>query len=164
MMVEREVEGHMMPVAHIIRKANRKGVEAINQELRSAKAGKGSQGTLSEIERRFFALPTLLRRPLWWLLRRNPFLFKRLAGTVGITSMGMHNQGPAVVLPITPMTLTLSIGSIGTRLMFNQGQPVEREILWLNLGADHDLVDGAPLMRFAERFKVLLQEHDPAVS
>jgi len=35
---------------------------------------------------------------------------------------------------------------------------VEREFVHLNLSADHDIIDGAPLMRFAERFKKILAD------
>ena len=56
----------------------------------------------------------------------------------------------------------LSIGSISTQLVLENGCPVEREIIHLNLGADHDLIDGAPLMRFAERFRKKLEGGYPA--
>jgi pyruvate/2-oxoglutarate dehydrogenase complex dihydrolipoamide acyltransferase (E2) component len=33
---------------------------------------------------------------------------------------------------------------------------VEHDIVHLSLSVDHDIIDGAPLMRFAERFKDIL--------
>jgi len=39
-----------------------------------------------------------------------------------------------------------------------QFELVERDVVHLCLSVDHDIVDGAPLMRFAERFKQLLRE------
>ena len=162
-MIEREIGGQTMPVVHIIRGANRKGIDEIQVEINDAKvAPLGEQGPLSSLEKSFFVLPALLRRLVWFFIRRDPYLFKQLAGTVGVTSLGMHAGGPAVVLPITPMTLTLSIGSISTQLVLENGCPVEREIIHLNLGADHDLIDGAPLMRFAERFRKKLEGGYPA--
>jgi len=160
-MIEREIAGETLPVVHIIRAANRKDVHRMQHEILTAKTSPlGSHGPLSPLEKRFFDLPRFLRRPIWWVVRRDPHLFKRLAGTVGITSLGMHAHGAAVVLPITPMTLTLSIGSIETRPFLADGRLVEREIIRINLGADHDLIDGAPLMRFGERFRTALQETD----
>ena len=157
-MIEREIDGHTLPVVHIVRAANRKGLDEIHLEITRAKvAPLGERGPMSNLEQRFFALPAFLRQPVWFFIRRNPYLFKQLAGTVGVTSLGMHATGSAVLLPITPMTLTLSIGTIDTKVVLENGAPVEREIIRMNLGADHDLVDGAPLMRFAERFRKCLE-------
>ena len=156
-MVERDIGGAAMPVNYIVRAAQRKGAGEIHAELQRAKqAPLGQDGPLSALEKRFFELPRPLRRIVWFFIRRDPVMFKDLVGTVGITSMGMHGQGAAVVLPITPMTLTLSIGTIASRLVLENGQLVEREFIQMNLGADHDIIDGAPLMRFCSRFKAML--------
>lgn len=157
-MIERKIDGHTMPVVYIVRAANRKGLDEIHREINHAKVAPLSEhGAMSNLEQRFFALPAFLRRPVWFFIRRNPYLFKQLAGTVGVTSLGMHATGAAVILPITPMTLTLSIGTIGTKVVLENGNSVERAIIRLNLGADHALIDGAPLMRFAERFRKQLE-------
>jgi pyruvate/2-oxoglutarate dehydrogenase complex dihydrolipoamide acyltransferase (E2) component len=158
-MVERDVDGGMMPVTLIVRAANRKHSAEIHQELQAAKtAPLGENGPLSALEKQFFELPAPLRKIAWFFIRRDPILFKQLAGTVGITSLGMHAGGPAIGIPITPMTLTLSIGSPGKKLVLENGCPVECEYIQLNLGANHDIVDGAPLMRFADRFRTMLEE------
>ena len=153
-MVEREIEGQLMPVTLIVRAANRKSLAQIAHELANAKQlPLGETGPMTALDKLFFVLPKPLRRLVWWDIRTDPNLFKQLVGTVGVTSMGMHTSGPALLIPITPMTLTLAIGAIHKKLVLEQGQPVEREFMQLNLGADHDIIDGAPLMRFAERFK-----------
>lgn len=158
-MVEREIEGGLLPVNYIVRAANRKAAAEIHRELQTAKtAALGRDGPLSAVEKQFFELPRPLRRIVWFFMRRDPVMFKQLVGTVGITSMGMHGQGRALVLPITPMTLTLSIGAISRRLVLEDGRPVEREFIQLNLGADHDVIDGAPLMRFSSRLLQMLAQ------
>lgn len=160
-MVEREIDDATMPVTLIVRAANQKPISVIQHELRAAKSTPlGENGLMSALEKQFFELPQVLRKFIWFFIRRDPYLFKQLAGTVGITSMGMHVSGPAVVIPITPMTLTLSIGAIHTRLILEDGHPVEREYIQMNLGVDHDIIDGAPLMRFADRFKQILLSGD----
>lgn len=164
-MVERELDDATIPVPLIVRAANRKSISVIQHELRAAKSTPlGENGLMSALEQQFFALPRMLRKFIWFFIRRDPYLFKQLAGTVGITSMGMHVDGPAVVIPITPMTLTLSIGAIHSRLMLVDGCPVEHEYIQMNLGVDHDIIDGAPLMRFAERFKQILLSGDALTS
>jgi pyruvate/2-oxoglutarate dehydrogenase complex dihydrolipoamide acyltransferase (E2) component len=158
-MVERDIDGGLMPVTCIVRAANRKNSAEIHQELQAAKiAPLGESGPMSALEKQFFELPTPLRKIVWFFIRRDPVLFKQLAGTVGITSLGMHASGLAIGFPITPMTLTLCIGSAGKKLVLENGSPVERECIQLNLSANHDIVDGAPLMRFIDRFKKVLEE------
>jgi hypothetical protein len=111
---------------------------------------------MNALEMQFFLLPSFLRRVLWFFVRRNPYWFKDLAGTVLVSSMGMFTSGAGVVVPITPMTLSLCIGSIEKKLALLDDEVIEREVLHLNIGIDHDIIDGAPLVRFAERFKKIL--------
>ena len=113
---------------------------------------------ISALEKYFFLMPRFLRRLIWFFIRRDPYKFKQLAGTVGVTSMGMFASGAAVVQPITPMTLTLSIGAIERKAIMKDGVPIDRAFIHLNLGADHDIIDGAPLMRFADALGGKLRE------
>jgi hypothetical protein len=112
---------------------------------------------MSALELQFFLLPGFLRKALWFFIRRNPYWFKDLAGTAGVTSMGMYTSGAALAVPITPMTLTLTIGTMEKKPVLQDGQVMERDIVHLTLSVDHDIIDGAPLMRFAERFKQILR-------
>jgi 2-oxoacid dehydrogenases acyltransferase (catalytic domain) len=156
-MIEREWEGEALPVFYLLREAQRKTVYEIHRELRAAReAPLGAQGPMSALEMQFFLLPAFLRKALWFFVRRNPYWFKDLAGTAGVTSMGMYTSGSAVGVPITPMTLTLSIGTIDRKLVLQDGELVERDVVYMTISVDHDIIDGAPLMRFAERFKKIL--------
>ncbi len=157
--VEREWEGEALPVFHIVRGAQRKSANDIQQELRRAKqAPLGAEGPLTALEMCFFQLPRFLRRPVWFLIRHNPYWFKDVAGTAVVTSIGMFTSGASVGISISPMTLTLVIGSIGKKLALRDGQVVESEVIHLNLSVDHEVIDGAPLVRFVDRFKTILQE------
>jgi hypothetical protein len=156
-MIEREWEGEALPVFYLLREAQRKTVYEIHRELRAAReAPLGEQGPMGALEMQFFLLPAFLRKALWFFIRRNPYWFKDLAGTAGVTSMGMYTSGAVVGVPITPMTLTLSIGTIDKKLTLQEGAVVERDVIHMTLSVDHDIVDGAPLMRFTERFKKIL--------
>ena len=158
-MIEREWEGEALPVCYILRAAQRKTAVEIHRELQAARETPlGTQGPMSALEMQFFLLPTLLRKALWFFIRRNPYWFKDLAGTAAITSIGMYTSGAAIGVPITPMTLTLTIGTIEKKPALQDGQVMERDVVHLNLSVDHDIVDGAPLMRFAERLKQILRD------
>lgn len=157
-MVEREVDGAPMPLPYIVRSANQKPLPALHAELSHAKtAALREVGPFSALEATFFSQPRWLRKIVWHFARRDAHLFRELAGTVGLTSMGMHGHGRAVVIPITPMTLTLSVGTTSPQPAVVDGVVVVREMLQLNLSADHDIIDGAPLMRFAATLKKNLE-------
>jgi pyruvate/2-oxoglutarate dehydrogenase complex dihydrolipoamide acyltransferase (E2) component len=159
MMVEREWDEATLPVFHIVRAAQGKSVAAIHRELQNARAAPlGRNGPMQAFEMWFFLLPRALRRIVWFMVRRNPYWFKDVAGTAGVTSMGMFTSGAAVVQPITPMTLTLSIGAIECKPVLRDGEVTAGEVIHFNLGADHAVIDGAPLMRFADRFKAILAD------
>ena len=157
-MVEREVDGALLPLPYIVRAANQKSLLSVDQELKRAKSAVlYTDGPLSALEAEFFSLPRVIRKIVWFFARRDAHLFRELAGTVGITSMGMHATGRAVVMPITPMTLTLSIGTMCAQPVLVNGSVAERDFLQLNLSADHDIIDGAPLMRFAATLRKNLE-------
>jgi 2-oxoacid dehydrogenase/acyltransferase catalytic subunit len=156
-MVEREWEGEPIPIFAIVRAAQRKTAHEIHRELQAARETPlGTRGPMNALEMQFFLLPTFLRKALWFMIRRNPYWFKDVAGTAAVTSMGMFTSGATVGVPITPMTVTLCIGSIEKKLALVDGRVAEREVIHLNISIDHDIIDGAPLVRFAERLKKIL--------
>jgi 2-oxoacid dehydrogenase/acyltransferase catalytic subunit len=158
-MIEREWEGEPIPVFYIVRAAQQKSASDIHRELQAARETPlGTDGPMNALEMQFFLLPRFLRKAVWFVIRRNPYWFKDVAGTAAVTSMGMYTAGAAVGIPITPMTLTLTIGTIERKPALHDGQVVERDVVHLVLSVDHDIVDGAPLMRFAERLKQLLRD------
>jgi len=157
-MVERDLDGEPMPVPFVLRRCEAMELAVVQAALRQARyAPLGEDGPWSALESWFFTWPRALRRILWWWMRRDPSLFKAFAGTVGLTSMGMFSRGGALVLPVTPMTLTLSVGGIAPRVVLREGRPVEAACLQLGLSADHRLIDGAPLMRFAQGLRERLE-------
>ena len=160
-MVERDVEGTLLPLPYIVRAANRKNFLEVDEELKQAKSAPlYADGPLSALEAQFFSLPRILRKLVWTFARNDAHLFRELAGTVGVTSIGMYATGRIFAVPITPMTLTLTIGAIGTQPAIADGVVVERESLQLTLSADHDVIDGAPLLRFINSLKEYLENGD----
>lgn len=158
-MIEREVDGALQPVNYIIRGTNKKSTLEIQEELRTAsKAPIGKSHAMNKYEYHFWKSPNFLRKLVWFVIRRSPKLKKTFVGTVGLTSMGMFGSGNINIYPITPMTLTLSVGTIEKKLIKINGEIKERNILHTVLCANHDIIDGAPLIRFSELFKKIVQE------
>ena len=54
-------------------------------------------------------------------------------------------------------TLGLTLGGIVERPALEGGVLVNREVLPVTLASDHDIVDGAPLARFAARLRELVE-------
>ncbi|WP_267642191.1 2-oxo acid dehydrogenase subunit E2 [Haloarchaeobius amylolyticus] len=149
-LVEREVDGDRAGVPHVIRGADRRSVRSIHDEIRAvqADASTRSEGRLARLARR---LPGFVRRQIWRLPRVSPERWKRLAGTVAVTSVGMFGTGNGWAISPTNYTLQLTVGGIGTRPRLVDGELESREYLSLTVTFDHDVVDGAPAARFVQR-------------
>lgn len=152
--VERQVEGHRIGTPYVIRAANTKTFWEIHQEIRTAQmegAGAYKRMRLSG------SLPNFAVRLFWKLIRRYPHMKKKYTGTVSVTAVGMFGKGAGWGIPITNYTLQVTIGGIGEKPWVVEGRIETRELLSLTVSVDHDVVDGAPLARFVQRFKELIE-------
>jgi pyruvate/2-oxoglutarate dehydrogenase complex dihydrolipoamide acyltransferase (E2) component len=154
-MIERKVEQERLPIPYILRAVNKMTLNSIDGMLHTAKSAPlyTSEGPLSDLEAKFFTLPRWIRKCVWFFIRRDPHLFRAVAGTVGLTSLPNALSLRAIGQPITPMTLTLLVGAISPVVRMKESVPVEEHVIEFNLAADHDVVDGAQMMRFMESFK-----------
>jgi len=82
------------------------------------------------------------------------------SGVVTVTAVGMHGRGPGWGIPLSLWTVAVTVGGIGQRTALRDGLPETREYLCLTTSFDHDLVDGAPAVRFMSRFAALLRSGD----
>ncbi|HEX2910779.1 MAG TPA: 2-oxo acid dehydrogenase subunit E2 [Chloroflexia bacterium] len=156
--IERDMLGQKQPVIYIIRGANKKTLGEIHREIRQAQAQEVRQ--VWEGFQRFEFMPLILFRffwPIfWWLLVRSPRMFKKYGGTVGLSAIGMFGKGAGWGIPVSYRT-QVTLGGISQKPCVIDGQIVNREYLCLTLSFDHTLVDGAPMARFAGRFKELIE-------
>ena len=148
---------------HVIRAANRKTLREINQEIRSVQSGQ----VTSDAERAaWFRSAMLLPWPLSNLfkamfraiLRRDPTIATSMAGTVGISSVGMFGKGHAGWgIASGSHVLDLIVGGIARRLAEIDGRIETRQMLSLTIIFDHDVIDGAPAARFTRRLVELIE-------
>lgn len=176
MPVERQMAGappeETLPVPFVIRRANEKSVEQIHREIRAAQVyplAPGEQLIAPDQRirlppwalRLFMALPFAVRKALVWdRLGGNPFMAKEMMGTVGITSIGMFGKmgsGGSWAIPIGISPLNVAVGGISWRPVIVNGCIEERELLSVTLVFDHDVIDGAPIARFAARLTELME-------
>jgi pyruvate/2-oxoglutarate dehydrogenase complex dihydrolipoamide acyltransferase (E2) component len=155
-MIEVERDGKRFPVGHIIRGANRKSFRQIHEEIREVQATpveRQEAGQLMALS----AFPGILRRLLFRVMELSPRLIKQYRGTVVLTAVGMFGQGGGWGLSLPTHTLGITIGGIDSKPGVIDGKIEVRECLSVTLDFDHDIVDGAPAARFAQRYRELVE-------
>ena len=153
---EVEVGGKKTIRPHILRAVNRKRFLEINQEIRDFQQGHSASQEAHFIDW-FVRLPGFARRLFYRALFGNPQMLKQYFGTVMLTAIGMFGSGAGWGLPVTNHTLQLTLGGIARKPAY-VGERIEpREFLSVTISLDHDLVDGAPAARFAQRLKELVE-------
>lgn len=158
------------PMLSVIRSANRKSAGQIDAEIRSAKSTPGLSDGIGQTKlvRRFLVLPRLLRDMVYWVYRRNPHLWKRQGGTVGLTSISMFVRDGGWVIPITNYTLNVCVGGIFVKPTYVGDTLMKRQFIAITVSINHDVVDGGPAARFVQRFRALVEsarlltDEDPA--
>ena len=157
--IEVELEGHRFPLVHTVRAVNRRPLRELHDEIRQAQTGAEStyeRDTL-DLLRVYVRLPGFIRDLLYRVIMKNPHWMKRIGGTVSVTAVGMFGEGGGWGIPIPIYTLCLTLGGIAEKAMVVDGEIVAREMLSVTLTFDHDIVDGAPAARFADRLKELVE-------
>jgi pyruvate/2-oxoglutarate dehydrogenase complex dihydrolipoamide acyltransferase (E2) component len=145
-----EPEPGKVAIPHIIRNANRRTVREITDEIRSVQASPKSSEQHSTLVALAPRLPRFVRLLFFWAVKKNPHWFKRLEGTVVVTSVGMFGKAGGWGIGFLPThTLGLTVGGIAQKPGVHDGQVEVREYLNLTISFDHDIVDGAPAARFA---------------
>ncbi len=156
--IERDLSNQKQPFVYIIRGANTKTFLEIHQEIRHAQ--------VEVVEKvwegwGFTFMPVIVFRFFWfffwWMMNRTPRIQKKYGGTVGVTSVGMFGKGAGWGIPINEHTLDLTLGGIFEKPGVVDGQIAIREYLCITMSFDHDLIDGAPAVRFTRRLKELIE-------
>lgn len=164
--VEKDVQGILVPLPYVIRKAEQKTIFEIQDEIEAAKKqiivdesgyvlGKESGATGMKL---YTALPQWIRLFLFrTFVLNHPQRVKATMGTVMITTVGMVGHTHGWIVPSTMHTLCLALGSLNEQPRVHKGEIVKRSILHLTVLIDHDVVDGMPAARFIDDLVVKLE-------
>ena len=162
-LVERKIAEQRVLMGEVIRCANHKTYREIHEQIRAAQSSLPSaSGRAAAWLQSALLLPwplsTLSGARLWAVLYRNPTIGAAVAGTVGISAIGMFGagQGGWGIAP-TMHPLDLIVGSTAWKPAVMGGRIEPREILNLTVVFDHDVIDGAPAARFAQRLVELIE-------
>jgi pyruvate/2-oxoglutarate dehydrogenase complex dihydrolipoamide acyltransferase (E2) component len=168
--IERQVGGTRVPMGYVIHRANHKTFYQIHQEIRSfqVKTVPPSNGMV-----RWLRFGLLLPGPLSMLFcaliraakRRDPTLMVAMAGTVGVTAVGMFGHGRSG-WALTPAahSLDLIVGGIARKPAMVDDRIEPREILNLTVAFDYDVVDRALAGRFVQRLVEWIECEPDAVA
>jgi pyruvate/2-oxoglutarate dehydrogenase complex dihydrolipoamide acyltransferase (E2) component len=159
--IERDIAGQPAVLPCIVRAANRKTFQMIHDEIRAAQNQDPATinvGGAKESQ----LLPAWLFRPYFELVTRIgtwfPREWKKSWGTVTLSAVGMVGKGAGWgIPPSSPSICWITVGGIGQKREDVDGQMASRDYLSLTVSFDHRMIDGAPAVRFTERFKELIE-------
>jgi len=162
LIIERQVKSERFATAYCVRKANEKSFRQIHDEIRKAQKGDVGGGGESvdrppRSVRIFSRLPDLLKKFYWRKIRSDPFLRKRLMGTVAVTAVGMFGKGGGWAIPIGLHSVVLALGGISTRPKDFAIPSEQHEFLNVTAMFDEEVSLGAPATRFLARLSELMQ-------
>ncbi len=154
LIVEKEMQGHKIPIPLVIEKANEKSMEEIARQIRDAREKPFTdkdivlQKKSSRLERFYYALPGFARRFFWRYLLRHPrFAFAKM-GNVAMTSVGMMGKVNGWFVPASVHPICFGLSGVVQKPVVVGGKIEIREILNMTILLDHDVADGAPMARF----------------
>jgi pyruvate/2-oxoglutarate dehydrogenase complex dihydrolipoamide acyltransferase (E2) component len=155
---EIQVGDRTFPLVQPLRRANERSVYQIHREIRAIQADpESSENTQGTLLRWFYVLPTFVRRIIYRFVLKNPHWFRKFAGTVAVSSVGMFGDGGGWGIGSPNHTLSVLVGGIGQKPAVVDGNIAIREFLSLTIAFDHDVIDGAPAARFSQRLKELVE-------
>jgi pyruvate/2-oxoglutarate dehydrogenase complex dihydrolipoamide acyltransferase (E2) component len=155
-MVEIDRHGKKIPIPHIFKAVNQKSYDQVQHEIRATQM-QPRQTEESRFMEWFLVLPAFMRRLFYWFEMRMPHLLRQYSSSVMVTAVGMFGQGGGWGITMPNFTLTVTIGGIAKKPGVVDDRIEIREYLNLTISIDHDIVDGAPMVRFVNYFQELIE-------
>jgi len=156
MIVEKKIGDSKVPIPLVIERTNEKSAEEITQELENAKSQQLNSDDIvlkkqsTTYQRLYYHLPGFLRRLFWKLLLKNPKAAYRTMGNVAVTSIGMIGKINGWFIHKSVHPISFGVGSILKKPLVIDNEIKIREILNMTILVDHDVIDGAPMVRFLD--------------
>lgn len=152
-LVEKTIGGEKVPVPVIIENTEVRSASEITSEIEKAKATEMSAGDIvvnrgtTLPERIYYHAPGFVRRLVWRVMLGNPSTAYKKMGNVVVTSVGMVGRVNGWFIHRSVHPVSFGIGSVIKKAVVVNEDIRVREILNMTILVDHDLVDGAPMVR-----------------
>ena len=162
-LVEKKINRQRVPIPVVIEKTNHKTVGKITEEIENARQFELSENdkvihkTTSISERMYYHLPGFLRRAVWKIMLGNPAFAYRKMGNAVITSIGMIGKVNGWFIHKSVHPVSFGIGSVLKKPVVKDNEIKIREILNMTILVDHDVIDGAPMVRFLNELTKYLE-------
>jgi pyruvate/2-oxoglutarate dehydrogenase complex dihydrolipoamide acyltransferase (E2) component len=153
-LIEKKIDGQKVPIPLLIEETNKKSALEISSEIERAKKQALSKKDIvlekktSLSENIYYYLPGFIRRTIWKIMLNNPRFAFRKMGNVVITSVGMMGKINGWFIQRSVHPLSFGVGSILKKPVVVDGQVKIRDILNMTILCDHDVIDGAPMVKF----------------
>ncbi len=144
--------GLKIPVWYIVRKADTKTLEELNQELREAVIGDLANDKNVKFRRKLSEMPIFIQRFVYAWIFRHPVRIKKYFGNMGITNVrqqGFHS--PFVGLAMNIYSCQISVGNVSDKFLPDENKnPSLRSVIQLGAGFDHIVMDGMCITTIAK--------------
>jgi pyruvate/2-oxoglutarate dehydrogenase complex dihydrolipoamide acyltransferase (E2) component len=153
-LVEKKIDGEKVPIPVVIEKTNQKTALEIANEIEKAKNQELSKGDIvinkksNLSERLYYHMPGFIRRSVWKFMLRNPRIVYPKMGNAVISSVGMMGKINGWFIQKSVHPVSFGIGSVLKKAVVIENKIEIREILNMTILVDHDVIDGAPMVRF----------------
>lgn len=156
--IERTDKNSETIVPIIIRAANHKNPFEIHDEIEIARHQPIAEVGVQSTVRFYLLLPGFIKMMFFKYMDRHPIQMKKMGGTVMVSCLNMFGVGTGWGVPVASHTLNLTLGGVVSKPQLVKGKLENHEFLCITVSVDHDLVDGAPMARFINRFKKMLEK------
>jgi len=152
-LVEKKINGTRVPIPVVIEKANEKNARKITAEIEDARKQEISgrdivlKKRITAAENIYYHMPAFIRRSFWKIMLRDPELAFRKMGNVSVTSVGMMGRINGWFIYRSVHPVSFGIGSVLKKPVVIDNEIRIREILNMTILIDHDVIDGAPMVR-----------------
>jgi len=153
-LVEKKIDNNRVPVPLVIEKTNEKSVLEITREIENAKNQEFKNNDIvlkkkiTLPERFYYYMPGFLRRAVWRIMLGNPEYTFRKMGNAAVTSVGMMGRINGWFIHKSVHPISFGIGSVIKKPVVVDNEIKISEILNVTILVDHDVIDGAPMVRF----------------
>ena len=153
-LVEKVLEGKRVPLPLVIENANEKSITEITAEIDRVKERDLEDQDIvlnrktQRMEKIYYHLPGFLRKIFWRFLLSHPQFAYDKMGNVAITSLGMIGRINGWFIHRSIHPVSFGIGSVIKKPVVNKDRIEIRDILNMTVLLDHDVTDGAPMVRF----------------
>lgn len=154
--IEREADGRRIVLLSLLTDAGHRSVDEIHAFLQHRRTAPLADLPEYDSYRRMLRIPAWCRWHLFQLVVKPfPGWMQQLVGTTAFTSIGRF--GTTLTTPLSPRTVTMSLGRVEPRPRAHDGAVTIRPSAWVTLTYDHRVVDGAEIARAGDEVRDWLE-------